>query len=329
MKALVLGATGFIGGHIAKAALEEGWTVRGLRRDPSSVGHLQALPIDWVNGNLNRTETLVSAMQGCDYVFHAAAFYPKDGNPKKIPEQLRAAKTEINCVLNAFNLSQAKRLIYTSSLTTIGHPQNGGKRLADERDYYQLGSLSKSGYYECKSLMESTVLAAANEGLDAVVLNPTAVFGPGDVHLTLGPMLIAVAKGQGVFWLPGEINVVDVRDVAAGHVSAAQKGKCGHRYILGGHNYTIKQALEIAAKTADAKLPRFQIPLLLIDLLVALGDVLPKLPLPANHMRAVRLWQGYNTQKAKAEIGFYARPFEDTVEDALSWFKTQGMLQED
>ena len=326
MRVLVLGATGFIGGNIARAALSAGWHVRGFRRDPNSVGFLSKDPVEWTLGDLTDRKSILKAMSGVDIVFHAAAFYPKSGDPQLVPHQIKQASDEIDSVIDAFRRSGAKRFIYTSSLTTIGHPPPDEDRIADERDFYQLGSLPKSGYYESKSVMETRVLESVKQGLDAVVLNPTAVFGPGDIHLSLGKMLIAAAKGQAFFWLPGMVNVVDVRDVASAHITAAQNGTPGHRYILGGHNLTIKQALTLSAKTLGVSPPRLQIPLSFIDLLVSLGDVFPSLPLPANHMRTLRFWQPYNTSKAKTELGLNPRSFESTVSDSINWFRSQGYL---
>ncbi len=326
MKTLILGATGFIGGQIARAALEAGWEARGFRRDPTRCGHLAGLPVSWVTGDLNDLPSLRAAMQGIEIVFHAAAFYPKDGNPRKVPQMIGAAQQEIHNVLAACQQAGVRRLVYTSTLTTIGQPPAGENRLADERDFYQPGALPKSAYYEAKIAMEQAVLQAAAVDLDAVIVNPTAVFGPGDVHLTLGGLLVAVARGWMIGWLPGAINVVDVRDVAAAQVAAAQKGQRGERYILGGHNFTVRQALEIAAAVSRARPPRFEIPLWAIGGLVALGDWLPFLGLPANHLRAVPYWQGYNTTKARRELGLTPHPFEETVRDALAWFQKTNVF---
>ncbi len=326
MQTLILGATGFIGGHIARAALEAGWQVRGLRRTPQSVGHLEGLPVEWVSGDLNDPASLEKAMQGVEIVFHAAAYYPTDGDKRKVPAQVEAARAEMANVLTAVRQSGVRRLIYTSTLSTIGQPPAGANRLADERDVYQPGTLAESGYYEAKIVMEQAVLQTAADWLDAVVLCPTAVFGPGDVHLTTGGLLIAAARGLAIAWLPGEINVVDVRDVAAAHIAAAVRGRRGERYILGGHNYTVRQALEIVARVAGARPPRFGIPSWAIQGLIWLGDQLPFLPLPANHLRALPLWQGYNTIKAQTELGLQPRPFEETVRDALAWFREHGQL---
>ena len=163
---------------------------------------------------------------------------------------------------------------------------------------------------------------AATDGFPAVVLNPTAVFGPGDVNMTMGGLLIAVEKGWMIGWLPGEINVVDVRDVAAAHIAAVSQGKIGERYIIGGHNFTVRDALAETARVCGRNPPRFEVPIWALKGLAGLGDLFPFLPLPSNHLRAVHLWQGYNTKKAELELGINPRPFADTVRDSLDWFAT-------
>jgi len=323
-KLLVLGATGFIGGQISLVALEKGWEVFGLRRDDSRVGALAETPVHWILGNLEDVHSLQSAMVGMDVVIHAAGFYPKDGNYRKVPQQVFYAKEEIKNVITAALQSGIEQIIYTSSLTTIGHPPLGENRLADERDFYIPGSLARSGYYEAKIAMEELFLDACSQGFPGVVLNPTAVFGPGDVYLGMGGLLIGVARGAVVGWLPGDINVVDVRDVAAAHIAAIDHGEPGERYIIGGHNYSVREALNLTARVAGVKPPRFEIPIWILQALVSLGDWMPVLPLPSNHLRAIHLWQGYDTSKSSTSFGISPRPFEITVEETLAWFRENG-----
>ena len=326
MKTLVLGATGFIGGHIAAAALAEGWAVRGLRRNSSSTGHLGNADIEWAEGNLHDPDSLKKAMDGIETVFHAAAFYPRKAKPGEVQQHVKHARREIEGVIDAARHARVKHFIYTSTLTTIGQPPRREARLADERDFYRLGDQPRSSYAEAKCTMENAVLAATRDGVPALVLNPTAVFGPGDVHLTLGGLLIAAAKGRAIGWLPATINAVDVRDVAAAHIQAAAAGRVGERYIVGGHNLSVREAITIANRAAGKAPPRFEIPLGVIDALVRVGELLPFLPLPSNHLRGVRGWQGYNTEKAGRELGLRPRPFDETVRDALAWFRENGMV---
>jgi len=320
---LVLGATGFIGGHIAKLALEQGYHVRGFRRDPESTGHLGNAAIEWYNGDLADFEALLKAMQDVDVVFHAAAFYPTRSKPGQVASQVAYAVDEIEKVIKAAIKAKVKRFIYTSSLTTIGHPPRGQKRLANESDFYIPGTLAKSAYYESKIAMEKCVLEAAKDGFPAIVVNPTAVFGPGDVHLTLGKILITIKRGYVIAWIPATTNVVDVRDVAFGHLAAVDKGRIGERYILGGFNTSVKTIMDIVASIFKVSRPRFPISMKLIRAIVKIGDLIPFLS-TGNHMRAIQYWQSFNTQKAEEELGMSHRPFEETVVDAMNWFVENG-----
>jgi dihydroflavonol-4-reductase len=323
---LVLGATGFIGGHIAKKALDVGWKVHGLRRDSTSTGNLQGLNITWVEGNLDDYSSLVNSMTGMDFVFHAAGFYPTDYDPENIPQQITYASDQMKAVIKATREARVKRLIYTSSLTTIGLPPENENRLADERDFYLAGSLPNNGYYEAKSAMENIALEAARVGYDIVILNPTTVFGPGDVHISTGELLLMIARGKARAVPPGMINIIDVRDVAAAHINAARIGKAGERYILGGANYSIPEAVAIIADIAGAKPPLFTLPTWILDFYIRLADFLPFIPHAPYHLTAYQTWQGYNTDKAERELNLQSRFLEETVRDSLRWFSQHGEL---
>ncbi len=323
---LVLGAAGFIGGHIAKKAQAVGWRVHGFRRNPESRGHLQDLDIKWFNGSLEDYPSLLQAMSGMDYVFHAAASYPEDGNPALVNTRVETAAAQMKNVIRATREAHVKRLIYTSSLTTIGLPPENENRLADERDFYIQGTMPDNSYHEMKTAMENLALEASGVGYDIVILNPTLVLGPGDVHLSTGQILVMIAQGKGKFIPPGMLNVVDVRDAAEAHINAARIGKRGHRYILGGSNYTVAEAAAIFAEIANVKPPLFTLPTWLMDAYIKAGDKLPFVPFASDHVRAYKHWQGYNIEKAEKELGLKSRFLEETVRDSLSWFKNHGIL---
>lgn len=323
--ALILGATGFIGGHIALAALQRGWSVRGLRRVPGAIGHVGSAPIEWVVGDLNRPVGLAAAFEDVELVFHAAGYYPHGSRP--VPAQVAGAVNQTRSVVDACLRAGVKRLVYTSSLSTIAAPPPGAARLADERDSYLPGSLPRSAYYECKYAMESEVLRVPPSELEVVVVNPTAVFGPGDVHLSLGRVLLWVARGWAVAWLPIQVNIVDVRDVAQAQVRASQVGRSAQRYILGGHNLSMQEALGLATFIAGVRPPRVGLSLGLVDRLVTLLSYIPGLAQASGHLQAIRAWQGYECRKAREEIGLTARPVEDTLRDSLAWFADHGYLQ--
>jgi len=324
MNVCVIGATGFIGGAIARAALERGWRVRALRRRPGAVGALEdvADQIEWVEGSIEDADSLTSAMVGMDLVFHPAGYYTADYAPLR--QHVARADQQIKRVLASFARSGAGRLVYTSSLTTIGQPSDAG-RLADERDPYPVGSETASPYYECKAVMENQVLEAAARGADAVICNPTMTFGPGDVKAFTGRMLILAKKGLLFFSLPGQLNFTDVRDVAEGHLAAGEKLRAGERVILGGHNLPVPEAFRIVNSVASRGKSLFTVPRGLVE---GIGRVLFRLPIFAlqDHMTTLHCWQPLNTSKMEQVLGIRPRPFDVTVRDALDWYQEHGYI---
>jgi dihydroflavonol-4-reductase len=325
-KALVLGSTGCIGNNVVRACLDAGWTVRAFHRAASQTWMLDMLDVEHAIGDLNDPASLVAAMRGCDVVFHTAAYYPR--HSLDMAGSLREAGSGMRNVLLAAAEAQVGKLVYTSTLTTLG-PSGEADRLADERDFYLPGSTT-SAYFETKWAMEAEAWRAAAEGLPVIIVNPTAVFGPWDVKPTTGEILLNVAKGRFPVWLDLEANVVDARDVGQGHVLAAERGRIGQRYILGGENLPVREALTIAAQEAGVKPPRWQVSLGLVGAVVRVGEALGRLPLiqplPLEHFKTMREWRALNTDKARRELGFEPRPFVETVRDTLTWFREHGYL---
>jgi dihydroflavonol-4-reductase len=323
--ALVLGATGFIGGHIGLAAVRRGWAVRGLRRDPGGAGLLASEPVEWFSGALEEPAALDAALRGVEIVFHAAAYYPHDG--RDIPRQVGAAVRQTRSVLEAVRRAGSPPLVYTSSLSTIGRPPADEERMADERDAYVPGDLPRSAYYECKYAMESEVLRAAAAGASAVVVNPTVVFGPGDARPTTGALLLALARGYGIVSLPGWLNLVDVRDVAEAHLRAAEVGERGERYLLGGTNLKTSEFIHQVARLAHVPPPRAEVPRALLQILVRIGERLPGASVLGNHLGAFEYWQPLNCTRAQRELGMHVRPLAITLQDALRWYEDHGQLK--
>jgi dihydroflavonol-4-reductase len=324
--ALVLGSTGCIGNNVVRACLEAGWTVRAFHRASSKTWMLDGLQVGHAIGDLADPASLVTAMHGCDVVFHAAAYYPR--HSLDMAGSLRHAVSQMRTVLRAAAETGVGRLVYTSTLTTLGPPAEPG-RLADEGGFYLPGS-THSAYFESKWAMEAEAWRAIAEGLPLVIVNPTVVFGPWDVKPTTGEILLNIAKGRLPVWLDLEINVADARDVGQGEVLAAQHGRVGQRYILGGENLALREALTVAAGEAGARPPRWQASLGLVRTVVRIGEALGHLPLvtplPLEHFKTLSEWRALNTDKARRELGFQPRPFVDTVRDTLSWFREHGYL---
>lgn len=321
MKVLVIGATGFIGGAIARAAVAQGWQVRAMRRDDRRVGAIGDLAqqgyLEWHQANLMDPSALAEAMRGCSLVFHAAGYYPTSS--REPDRQVRRAQSQMEQVLLAFRQARPDLLLYTSSLSTIGRPAQPD-RLADERDVYQRGSVS-GAYFDAKIVMEQSALQS---GLPVVVLCPTAVLGPGDVKPTTGRLLIYVVRGQVPCYPDGQINVVDVRDVAATHIGAVERGRRGERYVVGGDNLSFGQMLAEMARQAGRRPPWIRAPARLVEWAGLLGG---RAGIPgADHLRAIRHFQPLNDSKARAELGHTSRPFAQTVHDTLVWFREHGYL---
>jgi dihydroflavonol-4-reductase len=287
---------------------------------------LDGLQVEHAIGDLANPASLVTAMRGCDVVFHAAAYYPR--HSLDLAGSLRDAVHGMRNVLGAAAETGVGRLVYTSTLTTLGPPAEPD-RLTDEGDFYLPGS-TNSAYFESKWAMEVEAWRAIAKGLPLVIVNPTAVFGPWDVKPTTGEILLNVAKGRVPVWLDLEVNVVDARDVGQGEVLAAQHGRIGQRYILGGENVTLREALTVAAREAEVGPPRWQVSLGLVRALVRIGEALGRLPLvtplPLEHFKTLSEWRAINVDKARQELGFQPRPFLDTVRDTLAWFREHGYL---
>jgi dihydroflavonol-4-reductase len=314
---LVLGATGFIGGHIAREAAARGWQVRAVRRDPCAVGAIGDVNVEWLTGDLSQRSSLVEAMRGCEVVFHSAGAYPH--GTRQIGREVQSALDQMRNVIGAARETQPNRLIYTSSFTTIGLPGDPG-RLADERDRYRPGTAGDA-YYEAKWAME---VEALHSGLPLVVLNPAAVFGPGDVHLAVSEIVIMAAQGRVPFYFDATFGAIDVRDAAAAHLNAVDRGRLGERYILSNHNLTLKDGLKLIAQAAGRRPPAIHIGPRLLNAIIALGKYLPGGML--GHLRTMRYWQPLNNGQAVAELGLPSRPLADTLRDALAWFRAHGYL---
>jgi dihydroflavonol-4-reductase len=320
----ILGATGFIGGQIARAAVNRGWQVCGVRRNARSSGAVGDLPIHWRQADLESQQSLVEAMRDCPVLFHAAGFYPS--GRCRTRDAVRFGVRTIRNVLLAASEAGVGRIVYTSSMTTIGPPQDS-RRFADESDLYVPSSLDNP-YYEAKWAMEMEALRAAARGVPVLVVLPTAVLGPGDIKPSTGALLIQAALGHVPFYVDAPINVVDVRDVAEGQLAAAERGQIGHRYILGGHNVTVRTLLATIAQVAGRSPQRIRVS---TRLAAVLGHVGVLLGIPGSyHASALPLWQPLNNAPTRVELGLSEpTPLVTTCRDALEWFREQGYLADD
>lgn len=321
MRLFVIGATGFIGGQIARQAQAAGHEVHVLRRQAGAVGAVGDVPVIWHQGSLGGLQELLAALPEMDVLFYAAGFAPHA--ERSVRHALRTGIEQMRLVLDASRAAGVKRVVYTSSLATIGQPPADANRLADERDRYRPGS-TWNNYYEVKWLLELEAIRATREGLPVVILCPTAVFGPGDVKPSTSQVLLELAKGRLPVAIDVENNFVDGRDVALAHVRAAERGTPGDRYIIGGHNLNTVEALQAAARLIGVREPRLVLSRQAAAAALKVADVL-RLPVPAT-MRAMPYWQPYNCQKGWDAFDFTPRPYADTVRDTVNWFRQHDYL---
>ena len=327
MKVLVTGATGFIGGNLARELWRRGDDVRALVRPGSNRLTIENTGIVPVEGDILDRESMDRAVQGCEAVFHAAAAYTFwSKNPAAVSHT--NVEGTVN-VLNAARQAGVSRTVYTSTVGTIGLPKG---RLGDEQTPLDPESLH-GNYKKSKLQAEREALAMAADGMPVVVVNPTAPVGPWDVKPTpTGRMVLDFLRRRVPAYLKTGMNLVDVADVVAGHILALEKGKPGERYILGNRNVTLKEIFDILSNLTGLPAPRIRAPYWLVvgigyaDRFVE-GALLDREPaIPVEGVLASKQPAYVSCEKAVRELGQPQRPIEAALKQALDWFSEHGYL---
>ncbi len=327
LSVLVLGGTGQLGSNLVRALLNEGHQVRVLVRSSSHLRTLTDLPVEIVQGNLQDSTSLLNACRGCSTVYHAAGFYPT--SLTLVQDAVQQALLETNYVLDAVQRTSVERLVFASSLTTIGFPQQPGQ-LADETCSFS-SLYPRNSYLMAKTVMEERILDAARSGVPAVVVNPTVFFGPFDSQPTSGTQILMVAKGLMSGYVQGDVNVIDVRDVAVGMIRAAERGRVGERYILGHWNTTQQELNQLIARLAGVSAPWMRLPFFLARWGTKFGDWTFRMlnkpsPVPSFFIEMLPHLQQYDCSKAIRELDLPQSPIEPAITDALTWFRQHGYL---
>jgi dihydroflavonol-4-reductase len=321
--ALVTGASGFLGWHIARVLLEHGHSVRALVRAGSRVDSLDVEP---VTGDLRDPASLQRAVAGCGLVFHAAADYRLWA---KDPGDLYRSNVEgTRNLLQAARQAGVERVVYTSTVGCIGIPHGG---IGDETTPVTLADMA-GDYKRSKFQAEQVALEFARDGFPVVIVNPTAPIGDHDVKPTpTGRIVVDFLNGDMPAFIDTGLNVVDVRDTAEGHWLACQRGKVGERYILGSENLTLAQILEKLALLTNRKPPRVRLPYAVAYCAGAcstawanLTGTPPRVPLDAVRMARKKMWVTH--EKAHLELGFNPGPAEQALARAVEWFRGAGRL---
>jgi len=314
---LVTGASGFLGWHVARLLTEQGHRVRALCRPTSEI---RELPVERVAGDLRDPDSLTRAVAGCRFVYHVAADYRLWS---KHPQDLYSANVEgTRNLLAAAEHAGVERIVYTSTVGCIGMPT--GKE-GNEDSPVSIADMT--GHYKrSKWLAEQVVLEQARAGLAVVIVNPTAPIGDHDWKPTpTGKIIVDFLANRLPAFVDTGLNLVDARDVAQGHILAAEKGKPGERYILGCENLTLQQILWRLAKLAGKPAPKIKLPYAVAYaagvISTGLAHLTGKEPFaPLEGVRMARKKMFVSHAKAERELGFHPGSVDCALQRAIDWF---------
>ena len=326
MKKLVTGSTGFIGSAITRELLKNGEDVRVLIRETSDTRNIENLDVERAYGDIRDGDAMKRALKGCDTLFFTAAYFAHWApNPQSLYDvNVGGTKASLKAALEA----GVEKVVYTSTNNAVAA---SGPVPADEEkafNYWQ----ARDHYSMSKYIAENEARIFATRGLPVVMVNPTLVIGTHDIKPTpSGQMIIDVVKQKMPGYIDGGINVIDVEDVARGHILAARKGRVGERYLLGNRNLTVHDYLKRIADIAGVKPPALKLPyavaLALGYLFEAAAFITKKPPVvTASEVRIGKMTEWYDCSKAVNELGLPQTPIDTTIGKALTWFQENGYL---
>jgi len=327
VKAFVTGGTGFIGSSVVRVLLDRGVEVRALSRPESDRSNLAGLDVEIVEGDLRDRGSLNTGAKGCTLVFHVGALYSFWVRPSDLVYKVNVEGTRN--VLAAALDAGVDRVVYTSSVATLGLRSDG--KPADETTPTTLDEII-GDYKRSKYLAEQVALEYA-EKLPVVIVNPSFPVGPRDTKPTpTGRTILDFLNRKMPAYVETGMNVVDVEDVALGHWLAAEKGRTGERYILGGENVSMKRMLDLLAEITGLPAPRVRLPYGPILVLSYLNAAFCRLILrctPRMTPETIRMSSHpmyFDPRKAVEELGFPQTPAVDALAKAVAWFRENGYV---
>lgn len=325
--AFVTGATGFIGSHVALLLRQQGWEVRALKRPKALHASLRQADIEWHVGDLRNLDQVREAMAGCEVVFHVAADYRlwvRD------PQEMYESNVDGTAnVLQAALSNRVERVVYTSSVGTLGLHQDGTP--ADEGTPVCLENMV--GHYKrSKYLAERKAEEFLRHGLPVVMVHPSTPIGPGDHKPTpTGKIIVDFLNGKMPAYLNTGLNLIHVKDVAQGHVLALERGREGEKYILGNQNLTLAEIFQMLEEITGIPAPRFRLPYTPVLMLARISELLslitrrePRVPLAGVKM--ARRYMFFSAAKAVGELGLPQTPVTTALKEAVAWFMGNGYV---
>jgi dihydroflavonol-4-reductase len=328
MKAFVTGATGFLGSHVARVLGEQGADLRLLVRSTSNLRNLEGIKAETATGDLRDSSSLEKGMSGCDTVFHVAADYRLW--VRDPAEMYRSNVDGTKAILDAARKNGVRRVVYTSSVATVGFTGNGHP--ADEDSPVSLADMI-GPYKRSKFMAEQLAMEAGGSGVHVVVVNPTTPVGEQDVKPTpTGRVVVDFLKRRFPAYVETGLNLVDVRECAVGHVVALEKGRPGERYILGGENLTLKQILDKLGEISGLPSPKVKLPYVfafatgIVDEAIT-GRLLHREPrATVDSVRMGKKKMFASCAKAERELGWKIVPVEGALRRAVQWFQANGYV---
>ncbi|MGB3728063.1 MAG: SDR family oxidoreductase, partial [Thermodesulfobacteriota bacterium] len=322
MATLVTGATGFIGSHIAKKLVDRGEHVKILLRQSSQTSNIDDIDVERVYGDVMDTDSVNEALKGCDTLYHTAgvASFRKEDYQKMEEINVKGTSNILNAALEA----GIKKAVHTSSIAAIGVDPNRG--IANEETKYDLDYLGVK-YLDTKHRGEQIALDLAKKGLPLVVVNPSTVIGTGDIYLSSTAFILWFYKKKFPGYMDGTLNMVDVDDVAEGHILAAEKGRIGERYILGNENFTLLQLFSLLEEVTGVPKPKMKIPYFMA---LASGYVVERIlgmsfpnysTMDLDSVKLSKLRWHFDSSKAINELGYQPGDIKESVKNTLTWFR--------
>lgn len=324
---LVTGASGFVGSAVARALVARGDDVRVLLREGSSRKNIEGIDCRILIGDMRDVKAVTKAMEGVRHVFHVAADYRLWArDPTEI---VRNNLEGARAVMEAARTTGVERIVYTSSVAAL-KPVAG--RAVDETSRHD--EVTVIGVYKKSKLVaERLVERLAGEGLPVVIVSPSTPIGPRDIKPTpTGRIIVEAANGRMPAFVDTGLNLVHVDDVAQGHLLALDKGRIGENYILGGEDVRLRDMLALIAPLVGRKPPRVRLPRAPLYPLAFGAEAFARMRgrepfLTVDALKMSKYLMYFSSAKARAELGFQARPFARGIEDAISWFRQAGYIR--